>query len=255
MKNNPDYLQLVSDLRAIGIKEGDCLFVHSSFKSMGHIEGGIDTVIKALRHVLGETGTLIFPTFSFSSVTAANPVFDYVNTPSCVGAISEYARHLPDAIRSVHPTHSCVAMGMRAKEFTCDHYLDTTPVGKNSPLYKVKEVKGKILMLGCTLRSNTLMHGVEEAVPVFYVLPKEPKPYTIIMPDKTYEIPFYRHNFLYSGYVQRYDRLANVLPAEYMPKGLIHGAESILLDAEQVWKTGIETMLKDETYFVDKMEK
>lgn len=253
MENNPDYLQLVSDLRAIGIQEGDCLLVHSSFKSMGHIEGGIATLVSALLHVLGETGTLIVPTFSYASVTIDNPVFDYVNTPSCVGAIPEYVRHMPEAIRSVHPTHSCAAIGMRAKEFTCDHYLDSTPVGKNSPIYKLRLAKGKILMLGCTLSSNTIMHGVEEAFPVFYVLPKEPKPYTIVLPDKTYEIPFYRHHILKNGFNQRYDRLENVLPPEYMPKGKIHGAESILLDAEKVWEYGLATMAKDETYFVEKI--
>ena len=253
MEHNPDYLQLVSDLRAIGIKEGDCLFVHSSFKSMGHIEGGIDTLVKALLHVLGETGTLIVPTFTYSSVTIDNPVFDYEKSPSCVGAFPEFVRHLPQAIRSVHPTHSCAAIGMRAEEFTCDHYKDTTPVGKNSPLYKLRLAKGKILMLGCTLSSNTSMHGVEEAFPVFYVLPPEPKPYTIILPDKTYEIPFYRHHILKSCFNQRYDRLENVLPAEYRPTGKIHGAESILLNAEKVWEYGLATMAKDETYFVEKI--
>ena len=61
MQNNTDFQQLVADLRAIGIQEGDSLLVHSSFKSMGHIEGGIATLIAAFRHVLGETGTLILP--------------------------------------------------------------------------------------------------------------------------------------------------------------------------------------------------
>ena len=123
MNNNPDFLQLVNDLRAIGLKEGDSVLVHSSFKSMGHIEGGIATLVDAFREVLGESGTLVVPTLTYSYVSVQNPVFDYVNTPSCVGAISEYVRHLPDAIRSVHPTHSCAAIGMRAKEFTCDSVM------------------------------------------------------------------------------------------------------------------------------------
>ena len=103
MQNNPDFIQLVHDLKAIGVKEGDSVLVHSSFKSMGHIAGGIATLVAAFREVLGESGTLIVPTLTYSYVSVENPVFDYVNTPSCVGAFSEYVRKLPDAIRSVHP--------------------------------------------------------------------------------------------------------------------------------------------------------
>lgn len=251
MQNNPDFIQLVHDLKAIGVKEGDSVLVHSSFKSMGHIAGGIATLVDAFREVLGESGTLIVPTLTYSYVSVENPVFDYVNTPSCVGAISEYVRKLPDAIRSVHPTHSCAAIGGRAKEFTCDHYLDNTPVGIHSPFYKLQKAGGKILMLGCGIGCNTSMHGVEEAFRTFYVLPEVPQPYTVILPDRTYEILYYRHHILQNGYAQRYARLANVLPPEFMTNGTIHGAESTLFDAAEVWKTGLATLAKDETYFVE----
>lgn len=253
MQNNTDFQQLVADLRAIGIQEGDSLLVHSSFKSMGHIEGGIATLIAAFRHVLGETGTLIVPTLSYASVTVDQPVFDYQNTPSCVGAVSEYVRNMPEAIRSVHPTHSCAAIGMRAKEFTSDHHLDNTPVGPHSPFFKLRMTHGKILMLGCGTACNTSMHGVEELFGTFYVLTPNLIPYQIVMPDRTYDAPQYRHNFGPHHLAQRYARLTNVLPPEAMKQGLIHGAESTLYDAAQVWDTGIATLQKDELYFVEKV--
>ena len=255
MERNPDFLQLVTDLQAIGIQEGDSVLIHSSFKSMGHIEGGIATFVAAMRHVLGESGTLIVPTLTFSYVTEENPVFDYLRTPSCVGAISEFVRQMPEAKRSVHPTHSCAAIGGRAEEFTCDHHLDNTPVGTHSPFYKLQQAGGKILMLGCGISCNTSMHGVEEAAEVFYVLNPETKPYTMVLPDKTYDLPFYRHHIGQNGYAQRYARLAEVLDPQYMTKGLIHGAESTLFDAAKVWETGVAVMRKDPTFFVEKMEK
>ena len=51
---NASFEKIVCDLRALGVKAGDVLLVHSSLKSMGHVEGGAETVIAALRAVLGE---------------------------------------------------------------------------------------------------------------------------------------------------------------------------------------------------------
>ena len=40
--------KLVQDLQGLGIGSGDLLFVHSSFKSLGPVEGGAGTVVRAL---------------------------------------------------------------------------------------------------------------------------------------------------------------------------------------------------------------
>ena len=74
---NADYLVLKDDLRAIGVREGDSIIIHSSYKSMGGIEGGIETFVDAMLSVLGDSGTLISPTLSFRAVSVENPVFDY----------------------------------------------------------------------------------------------------------------------------------------------------------------------------------
>jgi len=74
-----------------------------------------------------------------------------------------------------------------------------------------------VLMLGCSLRSNTSFHGIEEAYGCSYVLTETTFPYTIVLPDKTYEVGMYRHNFAAHRYAQRYDRLENVLDPKYMP--------------------------------------
>ena len=49
-------------LQSVGLKEGDTVIFHSSFKSIGKVEGGAETVIKAMIDYLGNEGTLIFPT-------------------------------------------------------------------------------------------------------------------------------------------------------------------------------------------------
>lgn len=251
---NQDYQILKQDLRMLGLRKGDSVLIHSSYKSMGGLEGGIETFVDAVLSVIGDSGTLIAPTLTFRDVTEENPVFDYVNTPSCVGAISEFIRHIDGAVRSIHPTHSCAAFGAKQDWFVRGHENDRTPVGQNSPFFKLKEDGGKVLMLGCKTGSNTSMHGVEESIPTSYVLNPEAKPYTIILPEKTYDIAFHRHHIHQNGYAQRYDRLADVIDPAFMPCGMVHGAKSWLIDAHEMWRIGQETLRKDEFFFVDKIE-
>ena len=250
---NRDYYAIKDDLRSIGLKCGDAVFIHSSYKSMGSVDGGIQTFVEALLSVIGDSGTLVSPAFTYRDVSIENRVFDYVKSPSCVGAISEFIRNMDGAKRSIHPTHSCAVMGAKRDWYVSGHENDCTPIGKNSPVYKLHEDGGKVLMLGCGISCNTSMHGVEEYLPTSYVLPKEPTPYTIVLPDKTYNIDFYRHHIRQNGYRTCFERLYDIIDHIYMPKGSIHGAQSYLIDAPEMWRVGIEALEKDEFYFVDRI--
>ena len=86
--------QMISDLRALGVREGDSLLVHTAFSKLGKNVDPAE-VIDALRTALGEKGTLVLPALSWANVTAANPVFDVNATPVCVGFLPEYFRRLP----------------------------------------------------------------------------------------------------------------------------------------------------------------
>ena len=253
---NLDYQKIKEDLQALGLKKDDAVLVHSSFKSLGSVEGGIQTVIEALLSVIGDRGTLLGPTLTFSYVTPSKPVFEYANTPSCVGAISEYIRTMDGAKRSINPTHSCTAVGFKRDWYVEGHEKDCTPVGENSPFYKLHQDGGKVLMLGCRVGANTSMHGVEELSGVPYVLTPEKIDHTIVLPEQTYIKGYYRHNFGIgrNGLGQRYDRLEGVLDPKYMSKGTVHGATSWLIDAPQMWKVGNEMMKKDTYYFVEKLQ-
>lgn len=150
-------------LREIGLKDGDTVIVHSSLSCFGEVEGGADTVVDAILEVIGDSGTLVVPTFNFDP-----GVFDPKETPSIVGAITEAVRKRPNSTRSLHPTHSVTAIGALADVITEGHEK-THPFGRGSALFKLLQANGKILQLGVSHTTNSMIHVAEEIANVPYL--------------------------------------------------------------------------------------
>ncbi|MEG2377234.1 MAG: AAC(3) family N-acetyltransferase, partial [Clostridia bacterium] len=108
--------QIAFELSLCGISSGDVVLMHSSLSSIGHVEGGADTVIDAMLDVIGPSGT-----FAVSTLSNNGEPFDPDNTPSGVGRVSEALRKRHGAIRSLHPIHSIAAIGARATELCGGH--------------------------------------------------------------------------------------------------------------------------------------
>ena len=248
--------KIISDLRALGIEPSDTILVHSSLKSLGWVEGGAVTVIEALSESVSN-GTLLMPSLSYQSVNKENPIFSVRNSPCCVGTIPETFRTYSGigkksgadgVFRSVHPTHSVCARGVNAEKLTNRHYLDRTPVGENSPFRLMLEYGAKILMLGCGLKPNTFMHGVEEAAGTPYVLKNDPEEISIEYENGSIEKNFYTgHNF--DGVSQRYDRVSRVLD---VTKSKILKADVYVIDAGKLWDAAAKKIKEEPWFFVDK---
>lgn len=253
--------QLCDDLSALGIKRGDTVLMHSSFKSLGGIEDGAAGFFRGFLDLLGPEGTLVLPTLTHRQVTRENPFFDVRTTPSCVGYLTEYFRtQVPGTARSVHPTHSCAAIGQQAEYLLSGHEQDLTPVGVHSPFHKLPLIGGKILMLGCGLKRCTSMHGIEETAGPDYLFADQPSlTYQITGHDgTTRRQTARRYAFVVDGVVrfqQRYDRIAAVLAEPDLRQGMILSADSYLIDAAALWKKCGETMQENPQYFVDQMIK
>lgn len=152
----------------LGVAEGDSLLVHSSFKSLGEVENGADSVIRGLQSALGETGTLIFPTLCSRDW---EHVYDnwHMDAPSDIGYLTNYFRKLPGAKRSNQATHSVAAIGPKAEYLTATHgqsglrhgIYGSTCFSVDSPWEKMCEENAKMLFLGCTMHSCTMRHLVE----------------------------------------------------------------------------------------------
>ena len=147
------------DLRALGLKAGDEVAVHSSLSTIGWVEGGPETVVDALRAVVGQEGTIVVPTFTVSY--AKSQPFDPKRTPSQTGAVTEALRTHPDTHRSTHPTHSVAALGAAAAGLTAEHPLDAS-LGPDSPLDRLARRGGRILLLGVGHEGNSTLHVAEK---------------------------------------------------------------------------------------------
>jgi aminoglycoside 3-N-acetyltransferase len=173
---------IAADLRALGVRAGSVLLVHSSVTALGWVTGGPVAVVQGLLDALGPEGTLVVPTHTpensdpakwsnppvpgdwWPVIREAMPGFDPAVTPSrWMGAVAETVRTWPGARRSDHPVTSFAAYGPRADGIVSGHRLGDG-LGDSSPLGRVYEADGDILLLGVGHGSNTSLHLAEYRV-------------------------------------------------------------------------------------------
>lgn len=239
---------LVKDLKKIGLQAGDSVLVHSSLSKIGFVNGGAATLIDALFEVVGESGTLLFPTFPAKGQNKAyleeQPFFDILKTPSQMGSVTEYFRKLPGVFRSFHPTDPVCAKGPLAEFYTNTHFGQLTPYNEYSPFRKLCSKKGKILMLGTTLNgAGTNLHTLEDAVDFKYPVYAN-SIFDVKMIDAAGGIHYMKtkvHNPEYS--VKRNcDALKPMFEQEHvLVNGMIGEAKSMLIDADKM----LQVMIKN----------
>lgn len=139
-----------------GIQKGDHLLVHSSLSKVGEIHGGGETLIDAILNVIGDAGTLVMPTFNYTT-KIPQPHFDPQSTPGNTGILSELFRKKRGCLRSFSPTHSVAAMGGNASQIISGH-LAQDSLGIGSPIDKVAHMGGIVLLIGVTQMSNSTIH-------------------------------------------------------------------------------------------------
>ncbi len=147
---------------ALGVEPGGVLLVHTSFKAVG-LSGGPVELISALRAVLGQSGTLVMPT-----MTDGASVYDPSSTPTLeMGITAETFWRRPGVVRSPHPGASFAAAGPLADVICAPHPL-SPPHGLDSPVGRVFEHGGQILLLGVGHDANTTLHLAESMAAVPY---------------------------------------------------------------------------------------
>jgi aminoglycoside N3'-acetyltransferase len=158
---------LVDQLRRLGVEPGGILLVHTAFRAVRPVEGGPLTLIEALRAALGPAGTLVMPSWTGND----DEPFEPATTPAAadLGIVADLFWRQPGVLRSDHPI-AFAAAGPAAARILRDP-LPMPPHRLESPVGRVYEADGQVLLLGVGHDSNTTIHLAEILAGVPYRVP------------------------------------------------------------------------------------
>lgn len=154
---------IISGLLDLGLTSGDEIEVHSSLSSFGYVDGGAETVISALKEVVGENGSIFMPALRLSKeltlteqdktlgITTKIQILPENCEHSAMGMIADTFRQMPDTITN-EGIFRVSAWGKSANEV------------KDGLQYLIHN-GGKALMLGVDIYKLTAMHYVEDLLP------------------------------------------------------------------------------------------
>jgi aminoglycoside 3-N-acetyltransferase len=229
------------------------VMVHAAMSRVGRLLNGPDALISALLDAVGPSGTLLAYTDwdgAYDEILdkegrvppewrALIPPFDPGSSRAIRdnGVLAEFVRTTPGARRSGNPGASVAAIGAQADWLTADHPLNYG-YGEGSPLAKLVEARGKVLMVGAPLDTMTLLHHAEHLAR---------------LPNKRlrrYEVPLAAPKGVEWRMVEEFDTSVPVVPGldddyfaqivrEFLASGhgtqdLVGEAHSVLVDAAHV---------------------
>lgn len=246
--------QIIAALKALGLRRGDSVVVHSSYKKIGNLDGGPRTVIDALAEVVLPDGALLLPNLNIPhEFTAANPPhFDLKrdHLKQTIGIIPElfkfeYATHF-----SIHPTHSMMGLGDKAGDILQGHENAGLPCGRGTPWEKNARAGGRILLIGVDQTSNTTYHCAEEQLQDSYQLSSDEIDGIVVLDGK--EIPVRSRLHVWGNHPD-----FNVLNPElealgYLKIAGVGQARTLCLDAGGFLDLCLEKMQEDRRYFLRK---
>jgi aminoglycoside 3-N-acetyltransferase len=155
-------------LRALGVRPGDTIMVHSSFSDHHGFRGSVDDLIKVLIEAVGSEGNLMMVSLPYRSASsdylARVKRFDVRKTPSMMGLVSEFFRRRSDVVRSLNPSHPILARGPKADWLIADHAACVYPCGPGTPFDKLAQLDGMAVFINVSLSTFTFFHYLEHLV-------------------------------------------------------------------------------------------
>lgn len=162
---------LAAGLRQVGLHEGGLVFAQVGMGMLGVPREGLTTmptlfwvVLGAFQDVLGETGTLVVPTYTMSFCRGED--YDPERSPSTAGPFTELFRQQPDTKRSLDPIMSVASRGPLSERLLKD--LPNNCFGKDSVYDRLLRFGGMICAVGVGFRFINVVHHVETMVGVPY---------------------------------------------------------------------------------------
>jgi aminoglycoside 3-N-acetyltransferase len=174
---------LLRQCREIGINAGDAIMVHAGLRSVGEILGGPDVLISALIETIGSDGTLmvyvgcqtpyddvgrnIYSEEDEAFILEHCPPFKPESSRASrdFGAFAELFRTTPGVICSTNAGSRMAAIGAKAEFLTANHPVNYG-LGKDSPLERLYEIGGKVVLIGSDTDAVTILHYAEAIAPI-----------------------------------------------------------------------------------------
>jgi len=246
--------ELRKALSEIGLRRGDVIYLHSRLFALGLLEDASSkeamcaAIFGAIREVLGPEGTLVVPTFTTQTARLGEP-YVHEETPCMTGVFCEYLRHLPEAVRSLHPINSVCAWGERAHDI-CDD-VGRGNYGLDSPYDRMRQIGAKAVNLGLARCSNSWHHSLETQYGVPYLYNKLLN-IDVFKAGRLVEGPFFA-SLRYLDFEIHYD--ASRFDQVLMDEGLIRietvgSGIATCISVEDYWRVGLKLLKRNPYYFL-----
>ncbi len=238
-------------LQKAGVKCGEVLMVHSDISVFGKLalfdrNGLCQALVNALKNSIGEQGTLIMPTFTYSF--CRGEVFDPDTSPSTVGVLTEYFRRQPGSLRTRHPIFSAAVQGKHQADL---QNIGRDAFGHDSIFGKLHALKGRLVFFGTSMQACTYIHYVEQCHGIPY---RFMKTFSGTIREKDREYPSEATYF-----VRYLDRNVNLdlqrFESYLLQQGLMqevcvgHG-RILTAEADVIYQAGCQLLDEDIYYFL-----
>ena len=154
-------------MEALNVLSGDVIMIHGDAIVAAQLEGNkskkIYNFIKEIISFLGKKGTIVFPSFTYSSTKSE--IFNVQKSQSVVGLLSESFRKYDGVVRSKNPIFSVCSFGKYKRDFEYSCINDC--FGENSCFGLLHSYGGKLINIACNFEV-TYLHYVEQKKKISY---------------------------------------------------------------------------------------
>lgn len=225
---------LIDQLRALGVRPGDVLLVHSALSRVGVSP---NELIEALLAALGAAGTLVMPSMADDD----DAPFDRTTMPCrALGVVADTFWRMPGVLRSDNP-HAFAAFGPQAVHITRPHPVDI-PHGVDSPPGRVLHLNGSVLLLGVGHDCNTTVHVAEAIAGVRY---RQPKYATVLENGRARRYEYGETDHC----CEKFSLLDDWL-GERQQRGTVGNADARLFSARDAVEAALQRLRRNETVFL-----
>ena len=245
------YIDFIKAFEKMKIKNGDTILVHSDILSFGkpkfdNFNLFLSVLSKIFIDLVGDKGNVIMPTFSFSFTK--NEDYNIQNSPSSVGALTNYFRQIKGAIRTRDPIHSVAIKGLNSREFSI---IGNDCFGVNSIYGLLHSIDAKIMTFGTKFADNCFFHYIEQSLNVPYRFNKK---FSGFLHDfnRKEKITFnYFVRDLKKNIKSDVSRFNNdLLEKKYLKKEDIGRSSIFCINSKLFFSEGIKALNKDINYFL-----